>query len=143
MKIDELREGLLQGEIKFSASRSSGPGGQNVNKVNTKVEARFNVVETSFLTPGEKSVVLEKLRTRINTRGELIVSSRSERSQFLNRKRAGEKIISLIATALTERKKRLASTPTLASRIRRIEEKKIHSKKKRLRERHDPGAADN
>jgi len=68
-------------EIVFTASRSSGPGGQNVNKVNTKVELRFKINESNLLSEEEKLLLFQNLPTKINNDGELIVVSQSERTQ--------------------------------------------------------------
>lgn len=133
MTAEELKARIPSGEIKFSTSRSSGPGGQNVNKVNTKVEARLNVTGSFFLTQKEKDRVLIILRNKINSDGELIVVSQSERTQFMNKKKAEEKIIKILASALTEKNKRKASSPTKASKEERLQKKKIHSNIKRLR----------
>ncbi len=133
MIAEELKARIPSGEIKFSTSRSSGPGGQNVNKVNTKVEARLNVVESFFLTQKEKERILSSLKNKINSDGELIVVSQSERTQFLNRKRAEEKLIKIMAAALTVKTARRASSPTKASETKRLEKKKIHGAIKKLR----------
>jgi ribosome-associated protein len=133
MTAEELKARIPSGEIKFSTSRSSGPGGQNVNKVNTKVEARLNVTGSFSLTQKEKERVLIILRNKINSDGELIVVSQSERTQFMNKKKAEEKIIKILASALTEKNKRKASSPTKASKEERLQKKKIRSNIKRLR----------
>jgi ribosome-associated protein len=134
MIAEELKARIPSGEIKFSTSRSSGPGGQNVNKVNTKVEARLNVVESFFLTQKEKERILSSLKNKINSDGELIVVSQSERTQFLNRKRAEEKLIKIMVAALTVKTPRRASSPTKASETKRLEKKKIHGAIKKLRQ---------
>jgi ribosome-associated protein len=133
MIAEELKARIPSGEIKFSASRSSGPGGQNVNKVNTKVEARLNVIGSFFLTQKEKERVLIILRNKINSEGELIVVSQSERTQFMNKKKAEEKLIKILATALTEKTARKVSSPTKASKEERLQKKRIRSNIKRLR----------
>jgi ribosome-associated protein len=133
MIAEELKARIPSGEIKFSASRSSGPGGQNVNKVNTKVEARLNVIGSFFLTQKEKERVLIILRNKINSEGELIVVSQSERTQFMNKKKAEEKLIKILASALTEKNTRKASSPTRASKEERLQKKRIRSNIKRLR----------
>ena len=77
----------LSSECIFAASRSSGPGGQNINKVNTKVELRFNITDSKILNDSEKELLLEKLASRINQEGLLILSSQSERSQLKNKEK--------------------------------------------------------
>jgi len=71
-------------ELIISASKSSGPGGQNVNKVNTKVEVRLNIEDSNLLSDTEKALLFEKLANKINKLGELIVTSQSERTQLQN-----------------------------------------------------------
>ncbi len=76
----EIQNRNFSSEAKFSASKSSEPGGQNVNKVNTKVELRFCILKSALLSDEEKKIVLEKLAHKINSEQELIVVSQSERS---------------------------------------------------------------
>lgn len=121
-------------ELKFSASRSSGAGGQNVNKVNTKVELRFHVESSVLLSPEEKSVLTRKLANRINKEGELILTEQNERSQLKNKEKVIDRFYRLINRALIPQKKRRATRPTLASRRRRLETKKQHSEKKSRRQ---------
>jgi ribosome-associated protein len=120
-------------ELYFSASRSSGPGGQNVNKVNTRVELRFNIPFSSLLSDEEKSLLLEKLANRINSDGELILVSQTERSQMKNKKKVIEKFYSLLIRALTPRKKRKPSKPSQASIEERLETKHKQAEKKERR----------
>lgn len=133
MVAEELRSRISPGELIFSTSRSSGPGGQNVNKVNTKVELRFYVQGSPNLSALEKEKVLEKLKKKINADGEMIVVSQSERTQLMNRKKAEEKFFRMLASALTEKRKRKSTGPTEASRTRRLEKKKKRGTIKKLR----------
>ncbi len=123
----------LSAELSFQASRSSGAGGQNVNKVNTRVELRFNVDDSQNLTESEKQILKTKLQNRINKEGELIVVSQSERTQFKNREKAEERFYSLIIRALTPAKERKPTHPTKASKEKRISEKKEVAEKKARR----------
>ncbi|MFP4470631.1 MAG: alternative ribosome rescue aminoacyl-tRNA hydrolase ArfB [Bacteroidales bacterium] len=120
-------------ELQFSTSRSSGPGGQNVNKVNTRVELRFNVPASKILTDEEKARVMEKLAGKITTEGDLIISSQESRSQGANREIAYEKFLFIIEEALKVPKKRKRTHPTKAARQKRLEEKQKQSQKKNLR----------
>ena len=133
MTPEEIKSRILPGEVKFSTSRSGGPGGQNVNKVNTKVELRFNVMKSLFLSDIEKDKILISLKKRINSEGELFITSQSERTQLLNKKKAEEKFFKLLASALTEKKKRKSTKPTRASKEERLDAKKKRSSTKKLR----------
>ena len=133
MKIDDAIKKQLEQEVVFSATRSSGPGGQNVNKVNTQVELRFSVKNSGLFSGEEKDRIFLKLKNKINSEGELIITSQTGRTQLNNKENALEKFFELIEMALTVRKKRLKSMPTLASRLKRLESKKNQSQKKLLR----------
>jgi ribosome-associated protein len=87
-------------EVRFTATRSSGPGGQNINKVSSRIELRFSVKESMVLTDDEKAIVLSKLATRINSEGELILVCQTERSQFRNKQVVYERFMFILATAL-------------------------------------------
>jgi len=133
MNPEDLRDRILLSEIIYSASRSGGPGGQNVNKVNTKVELRFHVRNSLCLTESEKERVLAALKNRININGELLINSQSERTQLMNRKRAEEKFFRLLASALTEKPERKATSPTGSSKTERLDKKRKRSNIKKLR----------
>lgn len=120
-------------ELVFCASRSSGPGGQNVNKVNTKVELRFDVMKSAVLSEEEKSLILNKLKGKINSDGILIITSQEDRSQLKNKETAISKFYTLVSRALTPPKPRRSTKPTAASRLRRLTEKKKTGEKKSLR----------
>jgi ribosome-associated protein len=133
MSPEELRGRIPLNELIYSASRSGGPGGQNVNKVNTKVELRFHVGNSAYLSENEKEKILTVLKNRINSDGELLIVSQSERSQLMNRKKVDEKFFKLLASALTEKPERKATTPSGASKKERLQSKKIRAKIKKLR----------
>jgi len=125
-----VRERNFDNEFIISASRSSGPGGQNVNKVSSKIDLRFNVSASSLLDEEEKELILQKLTARINNEGELIIVSQSERSQLQNKELAIEKFYDLIEKALKPVRKRKPTKPSYASKMLRLEHKKLLSKKK-------------
>jgi len=131
--VTRIRERDVSADLIYSTSRSSGPGGQNVNKVNTRVELRFNVAGSSLFDEEEKTKIQSVLQNRINKEGFLILVSQSERSQILNKKKVTERFYNLIDKVLTPVKKRKATRPTRASKERRIESKKLLSRKKALR----------
>jgi ribosome-associated protein len=133
MTSDELINRINPSEFRFSASRSSGPGGQNVNKVNTRVELRFNILNTPSLNEEERALASEALKNKINSEGDLLIVSQSERTQLQNKKKAEETFLRLMARALTKKNERKPTKPTTASKIKRFEQKKKRSLVKSLR----------
>lgn len=101
-----IRERGLERECSFTAARSSGPGGQNVNKVATKIELAFHVINSQLLSDEEKATISEKLSTKINEDGYLKVSSSESRSQAANKEAALEKLYDTLEKALIKPKKR-------------------------------------
>ena len=128
-----LDKELFINELNFTASRSSGKGGQNVNKVSTKMELRFDVNNTILLTQDEIYRIFLKLKNRISNEGILFLSSDSERTQLGNKKKVIELFFELIEKALIIPKKRIKTKPTKASKEKRLREKKIQSDKKQQR----------
>lgn len=128
--MNPLRVKSLLNEAHFSASRSSGSGGQNVNKVNTKVELRFNIPRSFVLSENEKKLLVQKLTSRLTKDGDLILTAQTERTQFKNKEQAINRFINLIHAALKPVPKRRATKPTKASRKRRVDEKKKQGQKK-------------
>jgi len=124
----DIRDRNFQDEFIFQASRSGGPGGQNVNKVSSKVELRFHIANSVLLNDEEKTIIAEKLINKINNLGELILVSQTERSQLQNKEKVIEKFYFLINKALTPRKKRLNTKPTKASIEKRLESKRVQSR---------------
>ena len=121
--------------VLFKTSRSGGKGGQNVNKVSSKVELVLHIPSALFFTEEEKLLILEKLATRLDSENNLHVVSQEDRSQLMNKERSVLKMIALIRFALTVQKKRLP-TKTPKSVIRkRLENKFITSVKKATRKR--------
>ena len=120
----------LESEISFSASRSSGPGGQNVNKVNTRVTLRFDVMQSLILTAHQKTLVNNKLNNRINKEGQLIVACEETRSQLRNKEIALELLHQLVAMALKPVVKRKATKPSRSAKLKRLKNKKKLGEKK-------------
>jgi len=133
MDIDIIQGRDFYSEFKFNSSRSSGPGGQNVNKVSSKIELRFNILESVLLTNEEKEIILIKLANKINKEGELILVSQSERSQLGNKEKVIDKFYALIRKALEPKKNRKATKPSKKAKEKRLEGKRLISEKKTLR----------
>jgi len=129
----DIRDRDFQNEFVFQASRSGGPGGQNVNKVSTKVELRFHIANSALLNDEEKAIISDKLINKINNLGELILVSQTERSQLKNKENVIEKFYVLINKALTPRKRRLKTRPTRTSVEKRLESKRVQAKIKATR----------
>jgi ribosome-associated protein len=123
----------LAPELFFKTSRSSGKGGQNVNKVSTKVELNFDVAGSALLTPEQKQRIMERLPNRINKENILQVVVQSERSQFRNKELAIEKFKQLIASCFVEKKKRIKSKLPRSVKEKRLNDKKKRGEKKKLR----------
>jgi len=98
-------EALIQ-ELTYRTSRSGGKGGQNVNKVETKVEACLHVAESKALTEAEKNLLAQKLAGKISAEGLLCVTNQTKRSQLANKTMATHKLVRLVQVALIEQKKR-------------------------------------
>jgi ribosome-associated protein len=124
---------LLQ-ELDFVTSRSSGPGGQNVNKVNTKVTLKWDVAHSMVLSAEQKEVIARKLAARITHAGILFITAQDKRSQLQNKEEVLRKLDQLLADAFAFRKIRRATKPGKASKQKRIKEKKIRSEKKQWRQ---------
>lgn len=129
-----LHAGLFASEFDFTTSRSSGPGGQNVNKVNTKVSLKFNIPGSNILTQEEKDVLLQKLHSRITTEGVLLLTSQDKRSQLENKEAVIEKFNLLVRKAFEKKKVRKATKPSKTAVQKRIKSKKEHSEKKKWRQ---------
>ncbi|HMS33100.1 MAG TPA: alternative ribosome rescue aminoacyl-tRNA hydrolase ArfB [Ignavibacteria bacterium] len=125
-----LKDRNFENEFEFKSSRSGGKGGQNVNKVETKIELNFNVVNSSLLDEVERYKLLLKLKDRIDKNGILKIVSQTERSQFLNKSKAIDKFYLLTDKALEEEKIRKKAKLTKAEKEKRLSEKKKLSVKK-------------
>jgi ribosome-associated protein len=124
---------LLQPELNFSASRSSGPGGQNVNKVSSKMTVKFDIRNSQILTEDEKEILNIKLASRLTTEGVLILTAQNKRSQLQNKEEVSTKLELLLAKAFEKKKARKATRPSKGAVQNRIKKKKQNSEKKEWR----------
>jgi ribosome-associated protein len=122
-------------EFQFQTSRSSGAGGQNVNKVETKIELIFNVDASGLLSDIQKEKLKSKLANRIDNQGFLHVTAEVYRSQLKNKELVVEKFYAMLEKSLLDQKPRKPSRPTKASKEKRLQEKKLNSRKKLDRKR--------
>jgi ribosome-associated protein len=127
------RLSLDPAEIQFSFIRSSGPGGQNVNKVATAVQLRFDARRSPSLPDAVASRLLRLAGKRATTGGEIVITAQRFRTQEANRKDATDRLVEMIAAAAVAPKKRVKTKPTRASKERRLESKKRNSATKQAR----------
>jgi ribosome-associated protein len=123
----------IEREFLIKTSRSGGKGGQNVNKVSTKVEIHFDIAGSSAIPEEAKEKLLEKLKNKLTLEGKLIVVSQAARSQLENKEIAKKKLHKILENALKEKKPRKATKPSKAAKEKRLKEKKMASEIKKLR----------
>lgn len=133
MTDDRVKYGSLDSELEFSFTRSSGPGGQNVNKVNSRVELRFDVMNSRELSDEQKGIIIKRLKSRINNDGILFLSAQDDRSQLKNKEIVILRFYEIINKALRVHKKRVKTKPSKSSIENRLKEKRESSEKKNRR----------
>ncbi len=127
------------GELSWSGVRASGPGGQNVNKVSSKVMLRFDFEHSSVLTASVKERLRARYQKRLDQDGCLVVTSQVSRDQSRNLADARARLAGILDCALRPPRRRIPTRPTLASKERRLSNKKQVSQKKQRREKPEPG----
>ncbi|MGH8220381.1 MAG: alternative ribosome rescue aminoacyl-tRNA hydrolase ArfB [Steroidobacteraceae bacterium] len=126
-------------DVSFAFVRSSGPGGQNVNKVSSAVQLRFDLAATSALAEAVKRRLRALAGRRLTEDGAILIAARNHRSQERNRAEACERLAELVRGALIEPRPRRPTRPSRAARIARVDAKARRGRQKRLRARVDPG----
>ncbi len=129
---------IPRSELEFRASRSSGAGGQHVNKTSSRIEISWNIATSPSLTEDQRELLLKKLASRLSTDGTLRVVASDTRSQLRNRERAEERLADIVRRGLLVAKKRKPTRRPRAANEARLTTKKKHSDKKRDRQRRPP-----
>ena len=132
-KLTDRKKDILKDELCFQYSRSSGPGGQKVNKTETRVEARLNVLKSQAFSDNQKQRLIEKLGSRINREGELVLFSEKFRSRLQNQKQVFLVLCGEIEEALTQPRPRKKTKPPRTAVEARLKEKKKQSERKKSR----------
>lgn len=127
-----MRDCLIR-EVEYRTSRSSGPGGQHVNKTESRVELLWNPGKSVCLDDREKSRIRLRLGSRLTDDGKLILVSEKYRSQYRNKEEVTERFLRLVSGSLVPVKKRYPTRPTRSSQEKRIRQKKIRGEIKRIR----------
>jgi ribosome-associated protein len=124
---------LIKDEVRVETTRSGGPGGQHVNKVETKVILRWSIENSQVISDLEKVIIRKANKNRINKDAEIIVSAGNKRSQLRNKEIAYKKLDRILAKSFVRKKARIKTSPTKQSKLKRLNDKKKNSETKALR----------
>lgn len=127
----------LLNELAFKATRSSGPGGQHVNKTSTRVELSWSLKLSKVFTDEQKALLESKLHNRLSKDGVLLLASQNSRSQHKNKEDVIERFVNLLEKSLERPKKRKKTKPSKAAKIKRLSNKRAQSEKKANRRKPD------
>jgi ribosome-associated protein len=133
-----IKNGIIipEHELEITTSRAGGPGGQHVNKTDTRITVRWNIKTTTALTDDQKNYTLEKLQSRVTEDGDLIVHNSESRSQAQNKKNALNNLAAIVRNALHVAKKRIATKIPKALKEARLQSKARRSSTKKMRSKH-------
>ena len=127
-------------ELIIKATRSSGKGGQNVNKVSSRIQLFYDVVNSNGISDEEKKLIQHKLKNKLSDEGVLLLDVQEDRSQLSNKKIALKKLEDVLAKALKKNKKRIKTSVSAGAKKKRLSGKKIQGEKKQLRQKkYSPG----
>ncbi len=125
---------IPENELEFEFARASGPGGQNVNRRETKVRVRWNIEKTQVLAEEQKEQLRQSSLVQLTIDGDIIVEAQEERIQERNREIAVRKLNDIVNRALEKKKKRISTKPSKSAKERRLDEKKKKSQLKKARQ---------